>query len=151
PRPRGSGTQGSYPPLPGTRLEVEALSRLVPGSVKLLGSAASEQAIDELNAAGKLKTFRMVHIASHGDADIPDPRAGVVILARDRLPDPAEQLRQGKKVYTGGVSAGTILREWQLDADLVVLSACRSGLGRQAGGDGLLGFAYVLLVKGARS
>src|SRR5262249_5111502 len=40
---------------------------------------------------------------------------------------------------------------WDLDADLVVLSACESGLGRYAGGEGYLGFAQALFVKGARS
>ena len=40
---------------------------------------------------------------------------------------------------------------WELDADLVVLSACESGLGRYAGGEGYLGFAQALFVKGARS
>jgi CHAT domain-containing protein len=33
----------------------------------------------------------------------------------------------------------------------VVLSACESGLGKQAGGEGFLGFAQPLLAKGARS
>jgi CHAT domain-containing protein len=40
---------------------------------------------------------------------------------------------------------------WDLDADLVVLSACESGLGRYAGGEGYVGFAQALFVKGARS
>ena len=43
------------------------------------------------------------------------------------------------------------MRTWDLDADLVVLSACESGLGRYAGGEGYLGFAQALFVKGARS
>jgi CHAT domain-containing protein len=34
---------------------------------------------------------------------------------------------------------------------LVVLSACESGLGRYAGGEGYLGFAQALFVKGAKS
>src|SRR5206468_5248117 len=37
------------------------------------------------------------------------------------------------------------------DADLVVLSACESGLGRYAGGEGYLGFTQALFVKGART
>src|SRR5207244_6366752 len=44
-----------------------------------------------------------------------------------------------------------VVRAWDLDADLVVLSACESGLGRYAGGEGYLGFAQALFVKGARS
>jgi CHAT domain-containing protein len=45
----------------------------------------------------------------------------------------------------------SIRRDWQLDADLVVLSACRTALGRNLGGEGLLGFAQAFLQKGARS
>src|SRR5205085_5331826 len=51
----------------------------------------------------------------------------------------------------GQVTAEQIVRTWELDADLVVLSACESGLGRYAGGEGYLGFAQALFVKGARS
>jgi len=46
---------------------------------------------------------------------------------------------------------GKVLSDWQLDADLVVLSACQSGLGREAAGEGMLGFTQALLQKGARS
>jgi CHAT domain-containing protein len=51
----------------------------------------------------------------------------------------------------GRVTAEQMVRTWDLDADLVVLSACESGLGRYAGGEGYLGFAQALFVKGARS
>ena len=51
----------------------------------------------------------------------------------------------------GTITAEQIARTWQLDADLVVLSACESGLGRAAGGEGYLGFAQPLFARGARS
>jgi CHAT domain-containing protein len=63
----------------------------------------------------------------------------------DRSDDPAAFDTDGE------VSAEQIARTWDLDADLVVLSACESGLGKQAGGEGFLGFAQPLLAKGARS
>ena len=44
-----------------------------------------------------------------------------------------------------------ILREWKLDADLVTLSACETGLGREVGGEGRVGFAHSILQTGARS
>src|SRR5262249_41243363 len=49
------------------------------------------------------------------------------------------------------ITAQQIVNTWELDADLVVLSACKSGLGKYAGGEGYLGFIQALFVKGARS
>jgi CHAT domain-containing protein len=51
----------------------------------------------------------------------------------------------------GRITAQQIVQTWDLDADLVVLSACESGLGRLAGGEGYLGFTQALFVRGARS
>src|SRR5262249_33137041 len=48
-------------------------------------------------------------------------------------------------------TAAEVLEFWKLDADLVTLSACESGLGRRGGGDGLLGFAQAVLLAGSRS
>jgi CHAT domain-containing protein len=57
----------------------------------------------------------------------------------------------GKRVPDGRLTVGTILKEWQFDADLVVLSACQTGLGKETSGEGMLGFTQALMQKGARS
>jgi hypothetical protein len=137
-------------PLPGTRWEVQALGRLVHQTTTLLGSDASEQRLDDLNRDGKLKTFRLVHLATHGAIAWNSPDRSTLLLARDRLPDPLRQVEQGKKVYTGALSVSTIRQTWKLDADLVSLSACETGLGLDRQGDGLLGFAQAFLQCGAR-
>jgi CHAT domain-containing protein len=145
---RGTG----HPALPGTRMEVLALKRLVPAATVLLGSAASEQSLNQLASSGKLKSFRLLHLATHGEANNLDPKQSALILAQDRLPArPADAVLRGEKVIDGRLTVGTILEKWHLDADLVVLSACRSGQGKQFGGEGILGFAQALLQKGARS
>jgi CHAT domain-containing protein len=124
---------------------------MVPASTVLLGSDASEQRLDALAQAGKLKSFRLVHLATHASVDWRQPERSRLLLARDRLPDPLEQVRQNKTVYTGDLTVQAIRHRWRLDADLVVLSACATGLGHDAGGDGLLGFAQAFLSRGARS
>jgi CHAT domain-containing protein len=146
---RGTG----HPPLPGTRWEVQALARLVGPhqSTVLLGSQASEQEIDRLRQDHKLKSFRLLHLATHGQIDRDRPSRSALILAQDRLPDPVEAARTGQKVYSGELRVSTILADWDLDCDLVVLSACQTGLGKYAGGEGLLGFAQAFLQKGARA
>ena len=62
-----------------------------------------------------------------------------------------ELARAGKKVYDGRLTVRRMRQQWRLDADLVVLSACQTALGQNAGGEGLLGFAQVLLGRGART
>jgi CHAT domain-containing protein len=148
---RGEGE--SFPRLPGTRYEVEAIAALV-GKDKtslLLGSAASEQKLDRLLKEGILGTARVIHLATHGQIHPHSPEHSALVLAGDALPDPVEQQRRGRKVYDGFLRVRTILDSWKLDADLVVLSACETGLGKDAGGEGLLGFAQAFLQKGARS
>jgi CHAT domain-containing protein/tetratricopeptide (TPR) repeat protein len=137
-------------PLPGTRREVLALRRLVLGGTVLLGSDASEQRLDELASAGKLRSFRLIHLATHGSVDWERPERSRLFLARDRLPDPLEQVRRNKPVYTGELTVQAIRERWKLDADLVVLSACQTGLGKERYGDGMLGFAHAFLSRGAR-
>src|SRR5262249_46845412 len=97
--------------------------------------------------------YRILHFATHGQADLLAPGRCALILAQDRLPDPLEQAKQNRHVYDGRLTVSRIRTEWKgkIDADLVVLSACETGLGKDAQGDGLLGFAQAFLSCGARS
>jgi len=98
-----------------------------------------------------LRTYPYLHFATHGVLDDQRPMRSALILAQDRVPDPLEAARKGTDSSRGRLTAERILRTWKLDAELVTLSACESGLGRYAGGEGYLGFSQALFVAGARS
>jgi CHAT domain-containing protein len=77
-----------------------------------------------------------------------------VILSRDRLPDDkqrTELLVSGKAIPDGRLEAEEALRSWNLQADLVTLSACQTALGKYERGEGFVGFAQSLILCGTRS
>jgi CHAT domain-containing protein/Tfp pilus assembly protein PilF len=147
---RPGGSAPSPPPLPGSRREVLAIARLFDHADKLLGSEASEQQLERLATSGRLRDYRYLHVATHGLLDPKSPLSSALLLAQDELPDPLQQVLAGKRAYDGRLTAAQILRTWKLDAELVTLSACETGLGQYQGGEGYVGFAQALFVVGAR-
>ena len=74
-----------------------------------------------------------------------------LLLTPDVHADRAERVLKGLPVYDGELTAEQILRTWKLDAELVTLSACETGLGKFSGGEGYLGFSQALFLAGSRS
>jgi CHAT domain-containing protein len=130
---------------------VKAIAELFPGARVLVGSDASEQQLDELAASGELSTFTVLHLATHAEVDWDFASRSALLLAQDRLPDPLRRALAGQKVYDGKLDVGEILSGWKLNADLVTLSACQTGQGKNEGGEGLMGFTQALFLAGARS
>jgi CHAT domain-containing protein len=143
-RPEGFGQ------LPGTRQELLGIARVFSKTQLLMGSQASAHNLDELAASGGLRTFRYLHFATHGVLDDKRPLRSALILAQDRSPD-SQQALDSKQFSDSRLTAERILRGWKLDAELVTLSACNTGLGKYAGGEGYLGFSQALFLAGARS
>jgi tetratricopeptide (TPR) repeat protein len=143
---RGEG----WKDLPGARREITAIARLFDHPLTLVGSEASEQRLDQLATAGELRQFRYLHFATHGQVNARIALESALILAQDQLPDPVDQILAGKYPYDGRLTAAET-RRWKLDAELVTLSGCETGLGQRLGGEGYLGFAQALFTAGARS
>jgi CHAT domain-containing protein len=137
--------------LPRTGSEVKAISELFAKPLVLLRSQASEQRLDQLAAADELKHFRYLHLATHGAMDRSRGLESAVFLADDKLPDPIEQMLANKHLYDGRLTAQEVVNRWKLDADLVTLSACETGLGKASGSEGFVGFSQALFLAGARS
>ena len=158
--------------LPGTAEEIAALGKIVPDAVVMTGAAASERA---------LKTAKppiLLHVATHGFFLAGDNKAmaGARALEFDAgggaaPAEPAEGARQwlsqaGPLLRSGLALAGanervgrddgilTALEVASMDlrgTELVVLSACETGLGEVDAGEGVYGLRRALGIAGARA
>jgi CHAT domain-containing protein len=136
--------------LPGAEVEIAHLAGLFDKSqvTTLTHADASEQGLDALRKSDDLKQFRYLHFATHGKANNMRSFDSALMLTKpEKLPEP----RVSEPYLDGRLTAAEVLEFWKLDAELVTLSACESGLGRKGGGDGLLGFAQAFLLAGSRA
>jgi tetratricopeptide (TPR) repeat protein len=152
PSERGGRT---YPPLAGSRFEVGAISKLFTARGTrvhtLVGSEASEQRLNQVSRTGDLGKVRYLHLATHGVVDSQRPMNSAMILCQSDVLDPFDGLQPGTPVFDGRLTAGEVVRDWRLDAEMVTLSACGSGLGKHELGEGFVGFSQAFLLAGSRS
>ncbi len=135
--------------IPGTRHEVTRIAGLFDKPKVLLDGQASEPNVDALRQSGALKGFRYLHFAAHGKGNTVRALESRLVLSQDQ---PRESLaKTGEPLLDNAVTAREVLDYWELDAELVTLSACETAIGVKAGGEGLLGFAQAFLVKGSRA
>jgi CHAT domain-containing protein len=89
---------------------------------------------------GELSKYRYVHFATHGyiDSDRPDLSAIVLSLV-DEEGKPEDGFLRAHDIYN-----------LNLPAEVVVLSACETGLGKQIKGEGLVGLTQGFMYAGAR-
>ncbi|GAK51322.1 TPR repeat protein [Candidatus Moduliflexus flocculans] len=129
--------RGSWINLPGTLTEVNAIASVTPDAELVTGADVNETKIKELAASTTLQQYRVLHFATHGDAnpEIPELSALVLSQADDEKND-------------GYLSAGEIVR-LNFAADFVNLSACETGLGKLYSGEGVVGLTQAFLLAGA--
>jgi CHAT domain-containing protein len=97
------------------------------------GAGATESVLKAPTAA----EYRIVHLAAHAIVDEVVPRRSAVLLT------PGEQ--------DDGLLRVSEIANLSLGADLVVLAACRSNIGRLVRGEGLLSLSRAFLHAGARA
>ena len=112
--------------------EAKTVTRLYPASKLFTRKAASETAFKQSATA-----YSRIHLASHGKFQADAPLASGLYLAGDAAND-------------GLLSVGE-LYSMNINADLVTLSACETGLGKIANGDDVVGLTRGFLYAGSRS
>ena len=128
-----------FVPLPESRAEVNEIGSLYsPRASLYLGADATEE---RATAIGR--DVPLIHYACHAYVNPRFPLDSALVFT---IPD---QPREGQD--NGLLQAWEIFEKVRIDADLVTLSACESGLGKEMGGEGLIGLTRAFQFAGARS
>jgi CHAT domain-containing protein len=123
--------------LPSTRREAMAIAALVPARQRKI--ALDFEANRTTALSGALSGYRILHFATHGLLDSQRPElSGLVLSLVDRNGRPRDGFLQVHEIYN-----------LKLPADLVVLSACQTALGKDVKGEGLIGVTRGFMYAGA--
>jgi len=123
------GQEVDYSGLPFAGREVENLAQTVPNTTKLLDQQFNKDIVSQMN------DYSVVHLATHAAFLVGQPEESFILFGNgDRA-----TLRD--------------VKNWRLpNVDLVVLSACETGLGDKLGdGREILGFGYQMQQTSARA
>jgi tetratricopeptide (TPR) repeat protein len=141
-----------YPPLPGTLFEGERVAALL----QVKAWTGAQAVVSRLKAA---RSPRILHLATHGFFE-PDPSEAEVDLDAAMLGSGLAFAGANTDFHGGTLPAeaddGVLYAQDVLSLDLsgtelVVLSACETGLGAYQRGEGLFGLRRAFMVAGARS
>lgn len=127
---------GPMPRLPGTALEVKAIAGLYPAAeVQLYERGQANEENVKINPL--VETARRIHFATHGVLNKRRPELSGLRLTRSSADDGLLQVHE--------------IFDLSLQAELVVLSACDTGSGKEVSGEGLMGMTRAFLYAGASS
>ena len=128
--------------LPGTLREVNNLKKIITNANVLTGNAMTESSIKKMNSTGELSNYKWIHIATHGFASDNNPALSGVMMTQNE----SEKIK-GEDTFL----LTHEIEKLNLNADMVVLSACQTALGKIYGGEGINGLNSSLLVAGSNN
>jgi len=132
-----SDARAGFTRLPFSRQEAEGIITLAPRGTGL--KATDFSASRALAMSGQLSQYRILHFATHGLLNSERPElSGLVFSLVDQEGKPQDGFLRLHEIYN-----------LQLNADLVVLSACETGLGKEIKGEGLIGLTRGFMYSGA--
>jgi CHAT domain-containing protein len=150
--------QGGLNDLPATEKEAQAIQALF--GENLCNAYIGDKANEGLVKSSILKEAKYLHFATHGVVNEANPELSQIFLTRpsntplvvvnESSNERNKSILETSAGEDGNLYAGEIYG-LELNADLVVLSACQTGLGKVAKGEGIIGLSRALLYAGARN
>ncbi|MEK7831334.1 MAG: CHAT domain-containing protein, partial [Acidobacteriota bacterium] len=133
-------TDGEFriPRLPNTRREAETILSLAAGNS---GKSVFDFAANRAAATGEdLSQYRILHFATHGFLNSLNPElSGLVMSLVDEQGKPQNGYLLAPEIYNLKLPA----------TELVVLSACQTGLGKEVRGEGIVGLTRGFMYAGS--
>jgi CHAT domain-containing protein len=130
-------TRLSFAPLPASGKEVSNLLALYPeGALTFVAGEAGEA---KLKGSKAVLAAQRLHFATHAELDESHPELSALVLSRDG---------DGKE---DGLLRVYEIFNLKLSADLAVLSACKTALGKEVTGEGLIGLTRAFFYAGVPS
>jgi CHAT domain-containing protein/tetratricopeptide (TPR) repeat protein len=129
-----SSRGGIFDQLPKSEEEVKAIAGILKPSLLYIGKDAKEETFKE-----KSDDFANIHLATHCILEETQPMYSRIVFAQDD--DPTED----------GFLHTYEVFNLKLNADLVTLGACETGLGKLSRGEGLIGLTRAFMYAGTPS
>jgi CHAT domain-containing protein len=128
--------------LPGSSDEVRRISKYFNSEhvTTLIGERATEKQLDQLASSNQLYEYDYIHFATHGIAQSKRPLMSALVTG----------IEDRSETHDGYITAQEIA-SWNLNARMVILSACDSAMGKAVDGEGILGLPYAFITAGAAS
>lgn len=127
-------------PLPHSREEITGIAKLFTDDERAV-FFAEDASEENVKTPERLSRYRMVHFSTHGYVNEARPRFSGLLLSSPRT---------NRQLEDGLLSAYEVFN-LKLQADLVVLSACETGLGKEVKGEGLMSLMRAFMYAGASS
>lgn len=132
-----AGNEVKMNTLPGSEEEIMEIRYLFMGASSRPTIKSRKEASEEYVKLDELQKYKYLHFATHGFVNESKPALSRIFLSPGNDED-------------GSLYAGEIYN-LKINADLVTLSACETGLGKITKGEGVVGLSRALQYAGARN
>jgi CHAT domain-containing protein/tetratricopeptide (TPR) repeat protein len=128
-----------FPRLQSSAYEAQKIIDAAPKGEGESKAALSFDASRETAMSSQMSEYRIVHFATHAVVDYEHPElSGIVLSLVDRKGQPQDGYLRLHDIYN-----------LNLPADLIVLSACQTGVGKEVKGEGLIALTRGFMYAGA--
>ncbi|MCP5102649.1 MAG: CHAT domain-containing protein [bacterium] len=130
-----------FPQLPGTESEVHAIIKLFKDNGKTAKGYFHREASEGIFKSAGMRDYNIIHVATHSlKAENSLKLSGLIFTQVPESP-----VRQDGILYSGETY------NLNLDAELIVLSSCETGIGKLVKGEGMIALNRGFLYSGVRN